>query len=160
MYYSLRLTLIVFAFNAKSFAIDILIFFPSCNSFFRYQENVWSRSYSFLGHTKTYLLKDCSLSCYLRACGTWHGLWTVTSIHSIQKTQETARTGRQKLGNKLAINKCNEPKWPCRFYAEWRQPINLFYFLYGKQKTVTTFFQRLFFISITISYYSFPFQLL
>ena len=53
MYYSLRLTLIVFAINAKSFAIDILIFFPSCNSFwkdcqklnnksfnFRYQENV------------------------------------------------------------------------------------------------------------------------
>ena len=173
MYYSLTLTLIVFAFNAKSFAIAILIFFPSCHSFwkdcqklnnkplnFRYQENVWPRSYSLLGHTKTYFLKDCSLSCYLRACGLWYGLWTVTSIHIIQKTQETTRTDRQKLGNKLGINKCNEPKWPCRFYAEWRQPINLFYFLYGKQKTVTTFCQRLFFISVTSSYFSFPFQLL
>ena len=31
------------------------------------------------------------------ACGTWHGLWTVTSIHSIQKSTRIS----QELGNKL-----------------------------------------------------------
>ena len=32
------------------------------------------------------------------ACGTWHGLYTVISIHSIQKTTRNS----QKLGNKLS----------------------------------------------------------
>ena len=32
------------------------------------------------------------------ACGTWHALYTVTSIHSIQNST----TNSQKLGNKLA----------------------------------------------------------
>ena len=49
----------------------------------------------------------------------------------------------------LGINKCNEPKWPCRFYAEWRQPINLFYFLYGPLPTATTFCQP-FFLNIMV----------
>ena len=44
----------------------------------------------------------------------------------------------------LGINKCNYPKWPCRIYAEWRQPINLFCFLYSPLPTATTFCQLFF----------------
>ena len=74
------------AFNAKSFAIAILVFFsffPSRHFFwtdcqklfshcfnFSYQENVWPRSDSFLGHNKAYFHKNCSWSCYSRCV--WH----------------------------------------------------------------------------------------
>ena len=77
---------IAFAFNAKSFAIAILvffIFFPSrhfsgrnAKKLFRqrfnfsYQEKVWPRSDSFIGHTKTYFRKNCSCSCHSQRV--WH----------------------------------------------------------------------------------------
>ena len=92
----ISVTIIVFVFNAKTFAIAILVFFsffPSRHFFwmddcqklnnqrfnFSYQENVWPRSYSFLGCSKTYLCKKYSLSCSSQVRGTLHSLCTVTS---------------------------------------------------------------------------------
>ena len=69
-------TITAFAFHAKSFTVTILgfFFFPSfhffwtdCQNIFRepfiisYQESVWPRSDSFLGHNKMFFCKKCSL---------------------------------------------------------------------------------------------------
>ena len=105
--------IIAFAFNAKSFAIAILAFFllfPSCHFFWTdcqkpfsqrfiisYQESVWPRSDSFLERTRKTSRKNCSSSFIYDACGTWHGLCTVNSIHSIQKSTKNS----QKFENKL-----------------------------------------------------------
>ena len=83
-------------------------FFPSCNFFWTgcrklfsqcfkisYQGNVWPRSGSFLGHIKKYFRKNCFQVAICDSCGTWHGLCTVTSIHSIQKSTRNC----QKIGN-------------------------------------------------------------
>ena len=75
-----------FAFNAKSFSIAILAFFnffllvtffwTDCQKLFsqrfniNYQESVWPRSESFLGHIKKYSQKNCSSNCYSRPV--WH----------------------------------------------------------------------------------------
>ena len=103
---TLKMSSFAFVFNAKSFAVAILFFFlyrpfslEDCQKIFSqrfkssYQESVWPRSGSFLGHTKKYFLKYCFLSCY-----SWHVpqmtcRWTVTSIHNIQK----GRRNSQKL---------------------------------------------------------------
>ena len=63
-----------------------------------YQETLWSRSDSFLGHTKTSFRKKWSEVVIRDASGIWYGLYMVTSIHNIQKSTRT----NQKLGNKLA----------------------------------------------------------
>ena len=48
-------------------------------------------------HTPKHILVKIVPGVVIRdACGTWHGLCTVTSIHSIQKAQETARTDGHK----------------------------------------------------------------
>ena len=83
-------------------------FFPSCHFFWTdcwklfsqyfkisYQGNVWPRSGSFLGHIKKYFRKNCCQVAIRDSCGTWHGLCTVTSIHSIQKSTRNC----QKIGN-------------------------------------------------------------
>ena len=78
-------------------------FFPSrhffwmdCQKLFRegfnfsYQENVWPRFDSFLGHTQKYFRKNCSLSCY-----SWR-VWHMTQLmHGHQHSQHTKK--RKKL---------------------------------------------------------------
>ena len=74
--------LIAFVFNAKSFVIFFLFFFFSSlfldglpklfsqRFMISYQESVWPRSDSFLGHTKKSFRKNCSRSCY--SWRVWH----------------------------------------------------------------------------------------
>ena len=45
-----------------------------------------------------YFRKYCFSSCYSQRVWQWHGLLTVTNVHTIQKTTRNS----QKLGNKLA----------------------------------------------------------
>ena len=77
---------IAFAFNIKYFTTAVhfvlflfsfsSLFWMDCQKFnnqrftFSYQENVWPRFDSLLGHTKIYFLKNCCLSCYSRYV--WH----------------------------------------------------------------------------------------
>ena len=92
-----------FAFKAKSFAIAILLLFfysfsfsflMGCQKFFRQrfminnQECMWRRSGSFLGHTKKYSHKIPHVPhiAICDTCSTWHCLFTITSIHRIQKS--------------------------------------------------------------------------
>ena len=88
----------------SSFFPSSPFFWTSCQKLFSqrfnisYQESVWPRSDSFLGHTKIISVKIVPEVVTRDACGTWHGLYTVTSIHSIQKSTRN----NQKLGNKLA----------------------------------------------------------
>ena len=103
--------IIAFAFNAKSFAIAILVFFifPShhlfwtdCQKLFSqcfiisFHESMWPRSDSFLGHIKKSLNIVPQVVIW-DVCGTWHDLCAVTNVHSIQKSTRNS----QKLGNKL-----------------------------------------------------------
>ena len=83
-------TVMTIAFNTRTFAISFLFFFsffPSrhffwmdCQKLFSkrfmisYQESVWPRSDSFLGHTEKYFLKNCSLS-----CPSWR-VWHMTQL--------------------------------------------------------------------------------
>ena len=103
-----------FAFNAKSFSIAILAFL----NFFLLVTFSGRTAKSFLANVLTLLIKkacDQDLNHSLDTsrnisrkivpqivirdkCGTWHMLWTVTSIHSIQKNLRNS----QKIGNKLA----------------------------------------------------------
>ena len=75
-------------------------FWVDCRKFLKqdikisHQESVWPRSGSFFGHTIKYFCK------YLSACGTWHGSFITTSIHSILKCARNS----QKLGNVLVAN--------------------------------------------------------
>ena len=62
-----------------------------------YQGRVWPRSDSFLGHTKKFFLKSVPEVVICDACGTWHGVNTVTSIHSIQKSTRNSKKLRNKL---------------------------------------------------------------
>ena len=78
-------------------------FWTDCQKFFRggfktsYWESVWPRSDLFLGHTKNISLNIFLKVCIREVCGTWHNLFTVTSIHSILKSTKNS----QKLGNAL-----------------------------------------------------------
>ena len=69
----------------------VLNFLFSFRKFFRvgfqtsYWGSMWPRSDLFLGRTKN-ISVNIFLKVYVRdVCGTWHGLSTVTSIHSILK---------------------------------------------------------------------------
>ena len=118
---------IAFAFNAKSFAIAILVFFsffPSRHFFwtdcqklfsqhfnFSYQENVWPRFDLFLGYTKTYFRKNFSWSCYSRRV--WHMtrlICTVTSMHSVQKSTRNCQNRPPKTRKKV-IRMYNSSRW-------------------------------------------------
>ena len=79
-------------------------FWTSCQKLFSqrfnisYQESVWSRSDSFLGHTKNYFRKNCSRSSYSRCV--WHMTWFMQGNQHSQHPKSTRNN--QKLGNKLA----------------------------------------------------------
>ena len=79
------------------------VFFPSrhffwsdCQKLFRerfkisYQEMVWARSDSFLGHTKECFRKNCSSSCYSRHV--WH---MTRLIHGNQHSQDPKKHKEQ-----------------------------------------------------------------
>ena len=55
-----------------------------------YQENVWPRSDSFLGHTKMFSRKYCSTSCYSRRV--WH---KTLFIHGNQDSQHPEKHNKQ-----------------------------------------------------------------
>ena len=88
-------------FSVFSFSPSRHFFWTDCQNLFSqrfiisYQESVWPRSDSFLGHTKKSLYKIVPQVVTHDACGTWHGLCTVTSIHSHQKSTRIS----QELGN-------------------------------------------------------------
>ena len=104
--------LIAFAFNAKSFAIAILVFFflfffllvnfsgHTANKLFHqrfmisYQESVWPRSDSLLGHTKMSFRKYCSTSYYSRR------VWHVTQVmHGNQHLKYPKKHKKQSARN-------------------------------------------------------------
>ena len=94
-----RLDLFFFFFSfATGFWADCLKLFNK-RFMINYQRRVWPRSDSFLGHSKKSFLERSLKSdpqVVIRdVCGTWHVLNTETSIHSIQKAQETARNSEQ-----------------------------------------------------------------
>ena len=92
-------------------ALQLFFFFPSRHFFWMYcqklfsqrfiishQESVWPRLTHSLDTPKSLSVKIVLQVVVFRdACGTWHGLCTLTSIHSIQKSTRKS----QKRGNKL-----------------------------------------------------------
>ena len=83
-------------------------FWTDCWKFFRggfktsYWGSLWPRSDLFLGHTKN-ISVNIFLKVYIRdMCGTWHGLFTVASIHSILKNTRNSQKLENGLWNKLA----------------------------------------------------------
>ena len=110
MYFDIVAGVIAFAFNAESFAIAILVFFlffllvtfswRSAEKLFSkrflvsYQENVWPRSDSFLGHTKMSFRKYCSTSCYSRR------VWHMTQLmHGNQHSKHPKKYKKQSARN-------------------------------------------------------------
>ena len=77
--------------------MDCLKLFSKC-FMINYQESMWPRSDWFLGNTKKSFVKKVPEVSICHGCGTWHVWYTVTCIHSIQKSTRNSR----KLGNKLA----------------------------------------------------------
>ena len=63
------------------------------------------------------------------AYGTWYSLCTVTSIYSIQKHTRDFQNRPPETRRRVLVNAISQNESPC--HAEWRQPINLFCFLYG-----------------------------
>ena len=95
--------LFAFTFNAKSFATAFLVFFsffPSRHFFWTDYQKLFTQlfiiSYS-LDTLKGFSIKIVPQVVICNACGAWHGLCTVTSFHSIQKSTRNS----QKLGNRL-----------------------------------------------------------
>ena len=99
-----------------SFSPSRQCFWTDCRKFFRggfktsYWGSVWPRSNLLLGHTKN-ISVNIFLKVYIRdACGTWHGLFTITSIHSILKNTRNSQKSRNALWNKLPRRE--KPKKP------------------------------------------------
>ena len=107
-YYKL---LVTFAYYIKSFAIAILLFFPSflapfltdCQNFFKecfvilYPESMWRTLDPFIVHTKKCFHKNYCSGCYSQRVCTWHDLFTVTSVYSIRKSTRNSQKLRSKL---------------------------------------------------------------
>ena len=64
-----------------------------------YQESVWPRFDSFIGHAKNYSIKTVpEIIC--DACGTGHNLRRVNSIHNSQQSTRNSQNLRNKLGSR------------------------------------------------------------
>ena len=86
---ALQFSFFFFFFFSAGFWTDCLKLF-SKRFLVNYQGNVWSRSNSFLGHTKKSFRKKCSWSCYLRR------LWYMTRLkHGNQHSQHQKKHKKQ-----------------------------------------------------------------
>ena len=66
----------------------------------RYQESVWKRFDSFLGHVlRNISVKVAPQLVNRYACGTWHCSCRVTNIHSIHKSIRNSQKLGKSLGN-------------------------------------------------------------